>query len=339
MRLSVTAVRPADGADLPVIRALLTDGVCRAAGSEQPLTRESVGAEDLADLLVLGQPALAVARVREVDGVAWLESIHTRGDLQVEDQAALPWLLTAAKGWAMDRGHASLLVPSEVNHEQTVPLQDEPLPLPAVSVLPLRDGPAGLEVFVQHRVSTMDFAAGAVVFPGGRVDPGDTLAGAGLTVDDEVVSRHAAAWAGTDHDALGGGEAAARTVMATARREVLEETGALIDPGALVPWDNWVTPPGYPRRFDVRFLVLPVAKDQGADFAHATTEAHHSDWTPLVELAQQAEAGRLHLMSPTRTMVDELVALGDLAAVLALHPTVRAIHHDTAERRPRPPAT
>lgn len=335
MRLSVTAARPADGADLPAIRALLTSGVCRAAGSEQPRTRAPVGAEDLPDLLVLGQPALAVARVSEVDGVASLESIHTGPDLGAEDHTGLEALLLAARGWAMDRGHDALLVPASLNGERTVSLQDAPLPLPAVSVLPLRDGRGGLEVFVQHRVSTMDFAAGAVVFPGGRVDPGDQAGGAELEVDEAVVHRHTAAWARTDHDALGGGDVASRTVMATAGREVLEETGALIDPGHLVPWDNWVTPPGYPRRFDVRFLVLPVAEAAGSDFAHATTEAHRSVWTPLVELAEQAEEGRIHLMSPTRTMVDELVALGDLASVLALRPAIRAIHHDTAERRPR----
>lgn len=49
-------------------------------------------------------------------------------------------------------------------------------PRVAVSVVPLRDGPGGLEVFVQHRASTMDFAAGAVVFPGGRVDDVDRKA-------------------------------------------------------------------------------------------------------------------------------------------------------------------
>ena len=37
----------------------------------------------------------------------------------------------------------------------------------AASVILLRDADHGLEAFVQHRVNTMDFAAGMVVFPGG----------------------------------------------------------------------------------------------------------------------------------------------------------------------------
>ncbi|CAM4119988.1 hypothetical protein [Janibacter anophelis] len=54
------------------------------------------------------------------------------------------------------------------------------VPRPAVSVIPLRDGPDGLEAFVQHRATTMDFAAGVVVFPGGRCDPSDETKGAQL---------------------------------------------------------------------------------------------------------------------------------------------------------------
>lgn len=40
----------------------------------------------------------------------------------------------------------------------------------AVSVIPLRESDMEPELFVQHRVSTMDFAAGMIVFPGGRAD-------------------------------------------------------------------------------------------------------------------------------------------------------------------------
>ena len=63
---------------------------------------------------------------------------------------------------------------------------------PAVSVLMLRDGDEGLEVFVQHRVSTMDFAAGVVVFPGGRVDPVDATTAPTIAVPDQHV--HTSAW-------------------------------------------------------------------------------------------------------------------------------------------------
>jgi len=52
--------------------------------------------------------------------------------------------------------------------------QETVTPLPASTVLLLRDGPAGIEVFMVERPTKMDFAAGALVFPGGKVDPGET---------------------------------------------------------------------------------------------------------------------------------------------------------------------
>ena len=47
------------------------------------------------------------------------------------------------------------------------------LPRPAATILLLRDGPAGLEVLMVARAREVDFASGALVFPGGRVEPTD----------------------------------------------------------------------------------------------------------------------------------------------------------------------
>src|SRR5207249_10564326 len=46
-------------------------------------------------------------------------------------------------------------------------------PQPASTVVLLRSGRDGLEVLLTRRPSSMAFAAGMHVFPGGRVDPGD----------------------------------------------------------------------------------------------------------------------------------------------------------------------
>lgn len=185
-------------------------------------------------------------------------------------------------------------------------LADEPTPIPAVSVIPLRERDGGLEVFVQHRAHTMDFVPGAVVFPGGRVDPQDVTTAYRLGIDVNA---------------------------ACGVRETGEETGAVVDPADLVPWDRWITPIGYPKRFDVFFYVLPVS--DGADFAHATGEATHSAWTPVADLVTAVETGTLAMVSPTRTIVDELSALGSLDAVVSLEPAVEPIHHDLAGPRPR----
>ena len=45
--------------------------------------------------------------------------------------------------------------------------------IPASTVLIIRDGKIGLEVFMVVRHHEIDFASGALVFPGGKVDKND----------------------------------------------------------------------------------------------------------------------------------------------------------------------
>lgn len=206
---------------------------------------------------------------------------------------------------------------------------------PAVSVIPLRDGPGGLELFVQHRQTTMDFAAGAVVFPGGRVDPGDQALGEALEFPETLLSEHVRGWqriarAGTDPGDH------ARTLVATGLRELEEETGMLAAPTDLLPWDHWVTPEGSPKRFAVAFFVLPVATGGPGGPVHLTSEAIRSEWTCASGLLADQTMGRLLMLTPTRVMVEELVALGDVATVVARRPVITGVQDDRPEGRPRP---
>ena len=187
--------------------------------------------------------------------------------------------------------------------------------VPAVSVLPLRDGPSGLEVFVQFRATTMDFAAGAVVFPGGRLDPADRAVC--------VPTTHLTAWAATGLPAPG-------LLAAAAIREVAEECGVLLTPDDLVPWDDWVTPPGGRRRFDVAFYL--TAARAGQRWRNTTTEALRAQWRGPQQLLDAAAAGRLRLMPPTRALLAELATLTDVATALALRPTIVPVLHDDESR-------
>lgn len=170
-----------------------------------------------------------------------------------------------------------------------------------------------LEVFVQHRVSTMDFAAGMVVFPGGRVDHADST---GWKFTDDVVEQHAAAW---HRSSIAVEPASARhnagRVLAAAQREVFEETGLKLDATTLRPWANWVTPEDQPKRFDTYFYV--ACPSVGAEPQHQTTEASSSLWMPVRGILEAEAAGTLKLMPPTLVLLDELLALGTVAAVLA----------------------
>ncbi|WP_448851116.1 NUDIX hydrolase [Corynebacterium sp. 335C] len=98
----------------------------------------------------------------------------------------------------------------------------------ASTVLLLRDGDAGPEVFVQRRRASMRFAAGMTVFPGGGVDdrdfPGD--------VDGDGRPSPAIAWDGPESswwgDVLGVEPGTARALVCAAVRETFEESGVLL---------------------------------------------------------------------------------------------------------------
>ncbi|WP_306512373.1 NUDIX hydrolase [Janibacter hoylei] len=204
---------------------------------------------------------------------------------------------------------------------------------PAVSVIPLRDGPAGPEVFVQHRQPTMDFAAGAVVFPGGRCDPGDEAKGAALTLSSATLVDHVHRWRHVP--VAQDRQADARTLLATGLRELAEETGLVADPELLLPWDRWVTPEGSPKRFDVFFFVLPVPREHARQPTHLTTEAVGSEWTAIDSLLDAGEAGDLRLMTPTRVILRELLDLGTVAEVVRRRPVITGVRDDRPSARPR----
>ena len=101
----------------------------------------------------------------------------------------------------------------------------EPVPIrDAATVVLLRDGADGVDVWLLTRVDQMVFAAGTTVFPGGRVDSADS----GLP------------WSGRPPDVLaarlGCDALVARALVGAAVRETFEEAGVLLtDPPAGVP--------------------------------------------------------------------------------------------------------
>lgn len=358
-RLSLTSVRYATVDDLPHL-AGIESAADRAlarvldVSSWSPPTTGEQRASAQGMLLTAGHPVVGFAHLLDlaaVGGSGWhLDQVAVHPEAARRGIGTM--LLRAAMGVVLERGRTELTLMTSVDvawnarwyaregfvevsarehrhvWERLAPLRaaergvgladggrrvgmlsalaDEPHPRPAVSVIPVRSRGGVLEVFVQHRALTMDFVPGAVVFPGGRVDPVDAT-----TADRQGIS----------------------VARACAVREVAEEAGAVIDPAALIPWDRWVTPIRYPKRFDVEFFLLPVTG--GDEFVHQTAEATRSEWLPVATLVRATEEGRVTLVPPTRTIVDELSALGTLDAVQALHPTVKTVRHDVTAPRPR----
>ncbi|MGX1749913.1 NUDIX hydrolase [Glutamicibacter protophormiae] len=216
----------------------------------------------------------------------------------------------------------------------------------AASVLLLRAADIGFEVFIQHRVSTMDFAAGMVVYPGGRVDAQDTELVRTGAIDARLLAEQAQRWKHSTVWDEGEQQAPFRAgeMLAAARREVFEETGLLLDPEQLRPWANWVTPVGYPKRFDTYFYTAVLREDQ--EPRHQTTEAVISNWIHPEALFAALKRKEIKMMRPTQRTLLDAMELGSIAAlgsfdreIISVHPTGKDTNTSTpvldAELRPR----
>lgn len=160
-----------------------------------------------------------------------------------------------------------------------------PVPVPvreAATVVLLRDTAVGPEVFLQRRVSSMVFAAGMTVFPGGARD-------------------------GEDVD-----------LVATAVRETEEETGVVLARDAVCAWSRWITPPGEVRRFDTWFYV--AALPAGQEPRPQGGEMDAVSWLRPVEALQRLARRELFLLPPTFVTLREISAHGSVAEVLAAAP-------------------
>lgn len=219
----------------------------------------------------------------------------------------------------------------------------EPPPLrDATTVVLMRDSGA-LETFLMRRVSTMAFAAGMYVFPGGRIDDADLV--------------ESFDWTGAPLDAarMTAGPDLARGLVVCAVRELFEETGVLLavdergvvppeddrwesdraavhessgaladvlsrrglalDPDLLPLWTHWVTPEVESRRYDVRFFVAAVPAGQRA--RDVSGEADDVRWeTPASALVAYGE-GRLPMLPPTVATIADLMPFSDARSVLA----------------------
>jgi 8-oxo-dGTP pyrophosphatase MutT (NUDIX family) len=220
----------------------------------------------------------------------------------------------------------------------------------------VRDGSSDLEVFVVERHHQIDFAGGATVFPGGKVEEWD---------QDPGLRERCAGAGGLDEAALG--------FRVAAIREAFEECGVLLarPKGSremismarladllkryrddvrrhrvslaqiaraedlelacdlLVPFAHWITPEGMPKRFDTHFFLVAAPPDQFA--AHDGTESVDSTWLSPRRALEEADAGRRQIIFPTRMnlaklgrshSVSEAIAAAKQAPIVTVLPRV-----------------
>ena len=185
----------------------------------------------------------------------------------------------------------------------TIPPDPTPVePRDAATVLLLRER-HGLEVYVMVRQATMEFAAGAAVFPGGGVAPVDAT--------DAVAAAAATGW-GARMDCL---DELAGAVVACAVRETQEETGVVLRAGDLGLWDAWTTPERSPVRYRTWFFT--AALPDGQEPAELSTESSSARWVRPAEALDLADEGSWDLRPPTYSAMLRLATFGTVAEVMA----------------------
>lgn len=198
-------------------------------------------------------------------------------------------------------------------------------PRDAATVLLLRDGAAGLEVFLVRRSRSMAFAGGMYAFPGGSIEP----------ADDQWLGVVPAGWA----DLIAyGDEEMCRRLVGAAVRETLEECGAWLGEGdvpadegvagrrvrpeLLRPWAHWITPAPEPRRFDTRFFL--AALPAGQQPAHRGGEADEGRWVSPTGVAG------LPMLPPTLHTLGELTVFGSVAEAFAAPRVIQPIEPEVS---------
>ncbi|HLL59123.1 MAG TPA: NUDIX domain-containing protein, partial [Allosphingosinicella sp.] len=155
-------------------------------------------------------------------------------------------------------------------------MNDLPKPIPAATLILMRPSAGEApELLIMERAKSMAFAAGALVFPGGRIDPDDHLLAERIGGDFEFAAARVAAIRETIEET---GIAPAISplpdtgIVSQIRQELEEDTpfstlveafGLTLDLAALTPFARWCPTFKEARRFDTLFFVAEAPAGAG----------------------------------------------------------------------------
>ncbi|WP_179957568.1 NUDIX hydrolase [Exilibacterium tricleocarpae] len=187
-------------------------------------------------------------------------------------------------------------------------------PRPSASVMILRDGRDGIEVFMLKRSPQLDFSPNYLVFPGGGVDPADEspallddydrseLLVYQLTAIREAFEESGFLFAEGDIEPL-----LRQRVLAAVRRQLLAGEGLFYEeiarkglqltPAQLHPVSHWITPVPAPRRFSTYFFL--ARQPSGQEGSHDGMEAVDALWMSAAQVLALCDREPSPIMFPT----------------------------------------
>ena len=201
--------------------------------------------------------------------------------------------------------------------------EDKKSNISASTVLLIRDGKVGIEVFMVVRHQEIDSFSGALVFPGGKVDPADAqtrpFCSGGENLDDVAFSHQVAAVreAFEESGVLLACNRGSKDLIAAAQlksiqarwqqdlaannttiAEVCRTEGIVLALEKMVEFAHWITPRIVPKIFDTKFFIAHAPVDHVA--FHDGSETTDSEWLRPETAIADAASGKRTLVFPTR---------------------------------------
>ena len=201
--------------------------------------------------------------------------------------------------------------------------------IPAATLIVVRDRPGGPpELLMVERAGGMAFAAGAWVFPGGRIDDSDRRLGEASGIEPAAV---AAIRETIEETAVPVGVAPTpdRTTARELQDALVEDRpladllGDLeLDAGALTPFARWVPKFHAVRRFDTMFFVARCPEGEWEPRV-IEGECAMAAWLTAADLIDRDRRGEARLIFPTRRNLERLArhsSFDEIRADALAHP-------------------
>ncbi|WP_324807050.1 NUDIX hydrolase [Sphingomonas sp. LY29] len=188
--------------------------------------------------------------------------------------------------------------------------------IPAATLIVWRDPTptfADPRILVVERSSRMAFAAGATVFPGGRVDNADRRFAAELGSPDEAAKitairetvEESAVLVAADAAPEAGPELQRRLLAGDDFADAIATMGLRLDLDLLVPFARWMPAFKQPRKFDTIFYLAPSPKGDWPTTPQPG-ECVAAEWASPEDILKRIERGDAHAIFPTKRNLERL---------------------------------
>jgi 8-oxo-dGTP pyrophosphatase MutT (NUDIX family) len=202
--------------------------------------------------------------------------------------------------------------------------------IPAATLVVWRDPPLGEpgtpEILVVERSAGMAFAAGAIVFPGGRVDAADRELAEALGRPDDAAKIAAIRETIEESAVVAGLTGAIDPALGLLLQQALHERtpfSTLIDKhelaldlDALVPFARWMPAFKQPRKFDTLFYLVSAPAGRWPPNPQPG-ECVAAEWASPAELLARIDQGEASAIFPTKRNLERLASHANFAGVLA----------------------